>query len=366
MKNQTNQSTIEWKEVALGDILDYEQPTKYIVTSEDYSDEYETPVLTAGKSFILGCTDEKEGVYTRLPVIIFDDFTTDNKFVNFKFKVKSSAMKLLTSKNQNINLKYVFYMIQLINSKSTTHKRYYLSSYQYRKIKIPFRNGSPDLETQQKIVAILEKAESLKEKRKQALKLLDEYLKSKFNEMFGDPASFKSKFNKIPFLKSIDKEASSNKLKIPQSEFLEDGDYPIIDQGDNYIAGYTNNNSKVYKGALPVIVFGDHTRILKFINFPFALGADGVKILVPDFKFNPCYFYYCLKLLDIPSVGYSRHFKFLKERDIPLPPLPLQQTFASIVEHVEKLKETQKKSLQEIETLFNALMQKAFNGELMK
>src|SRR3989344_7186395 len=114
MKNQINQSAIEWKEIELIDVLDYEQPTNYIVSSEDYSDKYKTPVLTAGKSFILGYTDEKEGIYDKLPVIIFDDFTRANKFVNFKFKVKSSAMKLLTPKNDNLNIKYVFYMIQRI------------------------------------------------------------------------------------------------------------------------------------------------------------------------------------------------------------------------------------------------------------
>src|SRR3989344_7977830 len=109
-----NKLPIGWKEVELGELLEYEQPTNYIVNSEDYSDEYETPVLTAGKSFILGYTDEKEGIYNKLPVIIFDDFTRANKFVDFKFKVKSSAMKLLTPKNDNLNIKYVFYMIQRI------------------------------------------------------------------------------------------------------------------------------------------------------------------------------------------------------------------------------------------------------------
>ena len=87
---------MEYKEYELGELLYYKQPTPYIVESTDYNDACETPVLTAGKSFILGYTDEKEGIYDQLPVIIFDDFTTASQYVNFKFKVKSSAMKILT------------------------------------------------------------------------------------------------------------------------------------------------------------------------------------------------------------------------------------------------------------------------------
>lgn len=363
---QQKQIPKNWQEVELGEVLDYEQPTNYIVGSTNYNNEYSTPVLTAGKSFILGYTNETEGIYFNLPVIIFDDFTTENKFVNFPFKVKSSAMKFLRPKNEDINLRYVFLAMQRIKIRSRMHKRYYLSAYSKLKIPLPFKDGKPDLETQKKIVSILEKAEELKQKREQSNKLANEYLKSVFYEMFGDPNSPSSNFNKIDFLKSIDKEASNNKLKLQQNEFLIKGEYPIIDQGEEFIAGYTNDKSKVYDEKFPVIVFGDHTRILKFIDFPFALGADGVKILVPSKEFNPYYFYYCLKLLEIKSAGYSRHYKFLKEKKIPLPPIELQEKFAAIVEHVEKLKEKQKQSKEQIDNLFNALMQKAFRGELVE
>ena len=105
---------MEYKEYELGELLYYEQPTPYIVESTDYNDTYETPVLTAGKSFILGYTDEKEGIYDQLPVIIFDDFTTASQYVNFKFKVKSSAMKILTPVTELVLPKYIYYRIQII------------------------------------------------------------------------------------------------------------------------------------------------------------------------------------------------------------------------------------------------------------
>lgn len=139
-----------WQLKTLGECLDYEQPTKYIVKSTKYDDSYKTPVLTAGKSFILGYTNESDGIFTQTPVIIFDDFTTDTKFVDFDFKVKSSAMKILHPK-ENIDIKFVYYLMQTIQYRSDTHKRYWIS--QYAKIKIPI----PPLETQRQIVAILER-----------------------------------------------------------------------------------------------------------------------------------------------------------------------------------------------------------------
>ena len=96
------------KRYALNELLSYEQPTAYIVESTDYNDSYEIPVLTAGKTFILGYTNEKNGVYDNLPVIIFDDFTTSSRYVNFKFKVKSSAMKILTPNTELVIPKYIY------------------------------------------------------------------------------------------------------------------------------------------------------------------------------------------------------------------------------------------------------------------
>src|SRR3989344_5596590 len=128
MSNNINNSV--WKKIPLSEVVDYEQPNPYIVSSE-ILDSGKYPVLTPGKSFIKGYTDEEEGIYTEVPVIIFDDFTTASKYVDFDFKVKSSAMKILKRKNKNVNIKYVFYQMQLIKINASTHKRYYLSKYQH-------------------------------------------------------------------------------------------------------------------------------------------------------------------------------------------------------------------------------------------
>ena len=128
---------LETKEYELGQLLTYEQPTPYIVESTKYSDEYKTPVLTAGKSFIIGYTNEKNGIYDRLPVIIFDDFTTSSQYVNFKFKVKSSAMKILTANTELVLPKYIFYQMQAISIDHSTHKRYWIQHYSKLKVRIP-------------------------------------------------------------------------------------------------------------------------------------------------------------------------------------------------------------------------------------
>lgn len=112
-----------WQIKTFEECLQYEQPTKYIVKSTKYNDSYKTPVLTAGKSFILGYTNETDGIFTQTPVIIFDDFTTDTKFVDFHFKVKSSAMKILHP-NGKADIKFLYYLMQTIQHRSDTHKRY--------------------------------------------------------------------------------------------------------------------------------------------------------------------------------------------------------------------------------------------------
>jgi len=145
-------------------------------------------------------------------------------------------------------------------------------------------------------------------------------------------------WREIEFLESLESDVSKNKFKIKQSDYLENGKYPIIDQSVDFISGYTNDKSKVYSDKLPVVIFGDHTRIFKFVDFPFALGADGTKILVPRSDINPKYYYYFLRNLKIPSAGYSRHYKFLKERKIIILSFPTQQKIVSILEKAEKLK----------------------------
>ncbi|MBF1630770.1 MAG: restriction endonuclease subunit S [Prevotella sp.] len=134
-----------WSIYRLGDVVKYEQPTAYIVQSTAYSDAYPIPVLTAGKLFIIGHTKETEGIYNRLPCIIFDDFTTDSRLVDFPFKVKSSAMKILQV-HYGVEVEYVSLFMSITRLVGDTHKRYWIS--EYSKLEIPI----PPQEEQKRII----------------------------------------------------------------------------------------------------------------------------------------------------------------------------------------------------------------------
>ena len=161
---------MQYTEYELGELLPFEQPTAYIVKSTDYSDAYATPVLTAGKSFILGKTNETDGIFDQLPVIIFDDFTTATQFVNFRFKVKSSAMKILHINTDLVIPKYIFYRLQIIQFDHSTHKRYWIQSYSKIKVLIP------PLDEQSRIVTRIDELFSELDKAVDTLKTTKEQL----------------------------------------------------------------------------------------------------------------------------------------------------------------------------------------------
>ncbi|WP_277438982.1 hypothetical protein [Streptomyces sp. SPB162] len=115
----------------------------------------------------------------------------------------------------------------------------------------------------------------------------------------------------VPFLQAL-RDVSGGNAKVPKSDFRNSGALPVVDQGRRNIAGYVSDPDLAQCNELPVIVFGDHTRCFKYIDFPFAVGADGVKILAVEDGFDPKYVFWFLTSLDIPSAGYSRHYKFLQ------------------------------------------------------
>lgn len=140
----------DWCNCIFEDLLHYEQPTRYIVDSTEYDSKFKTPVLTAGKTFIIGYTNEVNGIFDNLPVIIFDDFTTSSQFVNFPFKVKSSAMKILLPSTDLVNIKFLFFLMQATRIRNDTHKRYWISEYAKKSLLLP------PLSEQRAIVAKIE------------------------------------------------------------------------------------------------------------------------------------------------------------------------------------------------------------------
>lgn len=226
--------------VKLGDVLDYEQPTKYIVKCKDYQNEG-MPVLTAGQTFILGYTDETNGIFEASkenPVIIFDDFTTSFHWVDFNFKVKSSAMKMLrVLSEREVSFRFVYYAMKCIKYQTLEHSRQWISK--YSQIEIPL----PPLEVQTEIVRILDKFTSLEAELEAELdcrKRQYEYYRDKllsFENVGGQEVEWKKMSEVGTFIRG---------KRFVRTDIVEEG-IPCIHYGDIYTYyGLTATKAKTY------------------------------------------------------------------------------------------------------------------------
>ena len=158
--------------------------------------------------------------------------------------------------------------------------------------------------------------------------------------------------------------------KIPQKEYLSEGSYPVFDQGQDYIGGYSDNKDKLVNCALPVLVFGDHTRVLKFVNQPFAPGADGIKVLQPQHFYNPRLLEYFTRHIatHLTNHGYARHYQHLVKSEIPLPPTNEQHRIVAKIEELfselDKGIENLKTARAQLKVYRQALLKHAFEGKL--
>ena len=151
------------------------------------------------------------------------------------------------------------------------------------------------------------------------------------------------KYEILPFDHVIS-DATAGNNKVQKANYSDNGKFPIVDQGQNLFGGFTDDEQLTVKNPLPSIIFGDHTRIFKFIETKFCLGADGVKILEPKLAINKKFLFYYLSSLPIPSLGYSRHYKVLKEFNILLPPLPEQTRIAAILDQADKIRQKRRRA----------------------
>lgn len=170
-----------WEKRKLGEIFNYEQPTKYIVKSTEYDDNFNTPVLIAGKSFLLGYTDEISGIKNATvenPVVIFDDFTTGSHYVDFPFKIKSSAMKLLSLNDNSDNFYFMFNTLKNIKYVSQSHERHWISKFS------SFEIYKPSQEEQQKIGSFFKQLDATIALHQRKLEKLQELKKGYLQKMF--------------------------------------------------------------------------------------------------------------------------------------------------------------------------------------
>ena len=172
----------------------------------------------------------------------------------------------------------------------------------------------------------------------------------------------KSRWEYLEFEDCIDKIVYTNKIK--RKDFLIKGKYRIISQEEKYINGFWNTESDLFKIKKPVVTFGDHTKNIKYIDFDFVLGADGVKIFQPIDDINTKYFYYFLRSVKLKDLGYARHYRLLKEIKVPFPSLPEQKRIVKILDKafaaIDKTKANAEKNLQNSRELFDSYLNKVF------
>nr|WP_320375734.1 restriction endonuclease subunit S [Escherichia coli] len=305
---------VEW--LPLGEITKYEQPTKYLVKAKDYHDTYTIPVLTAGKTFILGYTNETHGIYqaSKAPVIIFDDFTTANKWVDFDFKAKSSAMKMVTSCDDNKTLlKYVYYWLNTLPSEFAEgdHKRQWISNYSQKKIPIPCPdNPEKSLAIQSEIVRILDKFTALTAELTAELNMR----KKQYNYYRDQLLSFDEEQEKPIYLEKlldgvevewlplgeITKYEQPTKYLVKAKDYHDTYTIPVLTAGKTFILGYTNETHGIYQASkAPVIIFDDFTTANKWVDFDFKAKSSAMKMVTScdDNKTLLKYVYYWLNTL---------------------------------------------------------------------
>lgn len=247
------------------------------------------------------------------------------------------------------------------------------------KIPIPFRNGKPDLETQKKIVEYIEanfsRIDKILEKKKREIEWLDELWESVLEQAFKPKDG--EEWREVRFNKLISKEKYQvGKVKV-RNGLANSGKIPVIDQSQELIRGYLDNEELKYKGPLPLIIFGDHTKVIKFIDFPFIVGADGVKILIPNKDLiYPKYFCWLLRKVKLPDRGYARHFKILKQATylIPFrkgkPDIERQKEIADYLDRVyEKIKTIKEKvqfQISQLDEMKESILDEVFSHDKCK
>ncbi len=339
---------VEYKEIS--EVTNYEQPSKYIVKSTAYHDEYEIPVLTAGQSFVLGYTDESDGVYPAskaTPVIIFDDFTAAFKWVVFPFKVKSSAMKIITAKEDSLLIRFLFHWMGVLNYSSTEHTRLWIGT--YSKFRIPV----PPLPVQREIVRILDNFTELTTEltvRKQQYA----YYRDKLLDRPHDST-------KIIAIGELGSWSGGKTPSMDNSDYWEDGTMPWISSKDMKVSTLKDTEDHITEKAISeasMTVYPPngvavvtrsgilkHTLPVAFVPFATTVNQD-IKILVAGEGVLPRYAFHAIqgKSPDILAKAKkqggtvdSLEFKKFLDYKIPLPSLEVQKRLVEVLDNFDSI-----------------------------
>ena len=351
-----------WHSESIEDLCEVEYGTR-VVRKRDAGTIY--PVYGGG-----GATFSMD-IYNREDRIVIARFAMSKRctrFVDDRFFLNDSGLTISPLDGNTFDQDFLNYHILSLNdeiyslARGTAQKNLNVDA--FKKVKLSYPTS---LEEQKQIVAKLDQCfEAIDKAKANAAKNLEnakELFQSKLNDIFSQKGEgWKSK----DFEDCIDRVLGTT--KIPKKQFLAEGNYPIISQEKSYINGYWNKSEDLLKVDRPLVVFGDHTKKLKYIDFDFVLGADGVKVLLPIKPIDARFFYYQLQSITLDDLGYARHYRLLKQEIIVYPPLEEQKKIVELIdkilEPIQSLESKYQQELNSLEELKKSILQKAFEGEL--
>lgn len=275
------------------------------------------------------------------------------------------GLAAITAKSMLLQL-YLFYHLRFLEDKiSGTNGAVFasISKREIEQIKITYPT---DKDEQDYIVKTLDAVAEMIKLRKETIQLTKDLIPAIFQEMFGDPNI--EDVNYVPFNQFF-VVVNNEKKEIKSEDYRTkaDGLLPVVDQGKKEIVAYTEQlDKKISAHDNPIILFGDHTCEVKFIDFDFVVGADGTQLMRTVEGVEPLFAFWQLKMKHIESKGYSRHFKYVKAMKFLIADNTKQKEFAKKVEQINQNLEVQQKDLDRLQELFDQLLQKAFTGELTR
>lgn len=349
-----------WKKTPLGHCLDYQQPTSYLVASTNYSPAFKTPVLTAGKTFILGYTDEQDGIYAEgLPVIIFDDFTTASQFVDFPFKAKSSAMKILEAKN-GANIKFMYETLQTIPYEVGAHERHWISNF------APMEVPVPEPAEQQKIADCLSSLDELIAAQARKVEALKIHKKGLMQQLFPREGEAQPRLRLLEFQdagewKRQSLEQLSETISSGRDKSAQDGAFDLY--GSTGIIGKTNRFSFSGKYILVARV-GANAGLLTRATGKFGVTDNTLVIVLKPLQHIDFVFFYLDQIgLNKMIFGSGQPLITggqLKAINIQLPNKEEQQRIADCLSSLDTLITAATQELDTLKTHKQGLMQQLF------